>query len=168
MFLPLKIALSHGGIWTPSKYTVPWAHNWNGISIGSAVLAQLTAMSGMPWHVFPLKLPLHMGLWTSSNTCFLGPPESITQRARRSVQPFLHSSLQSDPILYNEPPVPSSKLSLPVKDLDPHLIHGSMGPPEFSAKMASRSVRPFLQGSLLWQTDRPRYSVCNNRQLLPT
>jgi len=28
------------------------------------------------------------------------------------------------------------------------------GPPEFSAQMASRSVQPFLQSSLVWQTDR--------------
>jgi len=44
-------------------------------------------------------------------------------------------------------------------DLDPHLIHGYLGPPESSTRMASRSVRPFLQGSLVGQTDRPRYSV---------
>jgi len=36
----------------------------------------------------------------------------------------------------------------------PHLIHGSRGPPESSTQTASRSVQPFLQGSLLWQTDR--------------
>ena len=29
-----------------------------------------------------------MGIWAPSNTCFLGPPESITQTASRSVQPF--------------------------------------------------------------------------------
>jgi len=28
------------------------------------------------------------------NTCFLGPPESTTETASRSVQPFLHSSGQ--------------------------------------------------------------------------
>jgi len=37
----------------------------------------------------------------------------------------------------------------------PHLIHGSLGPSESSAQTASWSVQPFLQGSLLWQTDRP-------------
>jgi len=39
-------------------------------------------------------------------------------------------------------------------DLDPHLKHGSVGPPESLTQLASRSVQPFLQGSLVWQTDR--------------
>jgi len=47
-----------------------------------------------------------------------------------------------------------SKLPLPTGDLDLHLIHGSLGPPESSTQTASRSVQPFLQGSLVWQTDR--------------
>jgi len=34
-------------------------------------------------------------------------------------------------------------------DLDPNLIHGSLGPPESSTQTASRSVQPFLQGSLV-------------------
>jgi len=36
----------------------------------------------------------------------------------------------------------------------PHLIHGSPGPPKSSTQTAARSVQPFLQGSLVWQTDR--------------
>ena len=39
-------------------------------------------------------------------------------------------------------------------DLDFRLTHGSLGPPESSTQTASRSVQPFLQGSLLWQADR--------------
>ena len=56
-------------------------------------------------------------------------------------------------------------------DLD--LTHGLLSPPESSTQTASRSVQPFLHGSLYCdretdrQTDRPtgtpRYSVCNNR-----
>jgi len=79
------------------------AHNPNGISIGSAVFAQLTAECPytLQWDApSPSKLPLRMG------------------------------------------------------DLDPHLIRGSFGPPESSTRTASRSVQPFLQGSLVWQTDR--------------
>ena len=45
------------------------------------------------------------------------------------------------------------------------ITHSSLGSPE--SKTASRSVQPFLQGSLRWQTDRPGYSVCNNRPHLP-
>jgi len=39
----------------------------------------------------------------------------------------------------------------------PHLIHGSLGPPDSSTQIASWSVQAFLQGSLAWQwqTDRP-------------
>jgi len=51
-------------------------------------------------------------------------------------------------------------------DLDPHLYMVSCTP-ESSFQTASQSVKPVLQGSLVWQTnrqtDRPRYSVCNNR-----
>jgi len=53
------------------------AHNPNGISIGSAVFAQMTAewpytlQCGAP---FPSKLSIPMGgIWTPSNTWFLGP-----------------------------------------------------------------------------------------------
>ena len=58
---------------------IPWriqAHNPNGISIGSAVFAQMTAVSlyftmGRP---FPLKIVYSHGvIWTPSNTWFLGP-----------------------------------------------------------------------------------------------
>jgi len=49
----------------------------------------------------------------------------------------------------------------------PHLAHGSLGSHEFWT--ASQSVQPFLHGSLQWltyrQTDRQRYSVCNNRTI---
>jgi len=46
-------------------------------------------------------------------------------------------------------------LPLPMGDLNPHLIHGPLGPPKSSTQTASRLVQPFLQGSLVWQTDRP-------------
>jgi len=118
----------HGNLpqhrWTPSN---TWflrpiqAHNPNGISIGLAVFAQITAESPytLQWDTtFPLKIALfHGGIWTPSNTWFLGLTRGSTQTAPRSVQPF-------------------------------------------------------LQGSLVWQTDRqtdrPRYSVGNNRPHLRT
>jgi len=37
---------------------------------------------------------------------------------------------------------------------EPHLIRGSLGPPESLTQTASQSVQPFLQGSLVCQTDR--------------
>ena len=52
----------------------------------------------------PSKLPLLMGdLGTYQIHDCLGPSEPITWTASRSVQPFLHSSLQGVPILYNGP-----------------------------------------------------------------
>jgi len=51
-------------------------------------------------------------------------------------------------------PFPPKKLAPSDGDLDPHLIHGSLGPSESSTPTASRSVQLFLQGSLVWQTDR--------------
>jgi len=54
------------------------------------------------------------------------------------------------------------------RDVDPHLTHGSLGSPKSSSQMASQSVQPFMHGSLVWQTDRPRYSVRNNRPHLRT
>ena len=41
-----------------------------------------------------------------------------------------------------------------IRDLDSHLTHGSLGPPESTYHTTSRSVQWFLQGSQLWQTDR--------------
>jgi len=43
---------------------------------------------------------------------------------------------------------------LPTGDLNPHLIHGSLGPPKSSTPTASWLVRAYLQGSLVRQTDR--------------
>jgi len=61
---------------------------------------------------------------------------------------------------------------LPMGDLNPHLIHGPLGPAKSSTQTVSRSVQPFLQDSPVWQTDRPtdrpRYSVSNNRPHLRT
>jgi len=42
----------------------------------------------------------------------------------------------------------------PWGDVNPHLIHGPLGPAKSLTQTASRSVQPFLQGSLVWQTDR--------------
>jgi len=59
---------------------------------GSVVFARFRYASP-PNTCFPMK---HVG-------CILAPLSS-TQMASRSIQPFLHSSRQSVPILYNGPP----------------------------------------------------------------
>jgi len=89
----------------------------------------------------------------------LDPPESKSQTASRSVVPVLHSS----PLHYNGPPLSPLKLPLPMRHLDRHLMNGSFGPPKSPTQTASRSVQPFLQGSLLWQTDHATRSVTIGR-----
>ena len=60
----------------------------------------------------------------------------------------------------------SLKISLCMGGPGPHL-HGSLDPPRSTSPTTSWSFQPFLQGSWLWQidrpTDRPYYSSCNNR-----
>jgi len=64
-------------------------------------------------------------------------------------------------------PVSPSKLPLPMLASGPHVICGSLGPPESGTQMVTWSFQPFLQGSLVWHTDRdteratdrPSYSV---------
>ena len=84
----------------------------------------------------------------------LGPPESATQMANRSLQTFFHSSQQKFPILYSGRPFPPpSKLLLAMCGSGPHLVHGmaswqSLGPQKSSTEMACQTVKPFLHGSL--------------------
>jgi len=51
-------------------------------------------------------------------------------------------------------------------------VRGSLGPPESSTQTTSRLLQPFLQGSIVRQidrqTNRPRYSVGNNRPHIRT
>jgi len=73
-----------------------------------------------------------------------------SQIASPSVKPFLHSSREKVPILYNGPPLFPFKIA--------HLQWGSghpsntwfSGPPNSTTQTVSRSVQPFLQA---WQTD---------------
>jgi len=103
------------------------------------------------------KLPLLVGGSGSHLTHnSLGHSEPTIQMASRSVQP-LSSTGDCRVSLYFTMGrcFPPSKLPLPMGHLDPHLIHGSLGLPKSSTQTASRLVQPFLQGSLVWQTDRP-------------
>ena len=104
------------------------SRNPNGKSIGSVVSAQLTTENPhtLQWATLSPKLPLLMGdLDPHLIHDSLGQPEPIIQTASRSVQLFSHRWPQSFPILYNGTPLSSSKLPLPMGDLDPHTIHGS-------------------------------------------
>jgi len=64
--------------------------------MASRSVEQLTAERPLLYNGPPLrlsKLPLFMGIWTPSNTWFLGPTGVFNPNASRSVQPFLQGSL---------------------------------------------------------------------------
>jgi len=46
---------------------------------------------------------------------------------------------------FNEPDGQSPKIAYSCGDLDPHLIHSSLGQPESTVQSASRSIQPVLQ-----------------------
>jgi len=70
------------------------------------------------------------------------PPESTTQMANRSVQPFLHNSQQKVLILYNGQPFPP-KIAPSHMGSGPHLIHDSLGQSKPTIQTAFRLVRLF-------------------------
>jgi len=89
------------------------------------------------------------------NWCFLRPTR-VHNPDGKSIGSTISTQLTAEcPYTLQWHTPPSSKLPLPIGGSGPHLTHGSLGPPESSTQMASRSVQPFLQGSLVWQTDRP-------------
>ena len=130
---------------------LPWAHpspqpKWCLYRFSRFCTAHGRVSSSMHGHdLSPKNCPFAWGnLEPHLTHGSFGPIECSTEMASRLVQPFLHSSPQRVPILYNVPPLLSSKLPLPVGDLDPHLTHGSLGPPESSTQTTSRSVELFL------------------------
>jgi len=66
-----------------------------------------------------------------------GPCEPTTQTAPQSVQPSLHRRSRSVSIRYNGLPVSLSKLSLPMLASGPHVIRGSLGPPESGTQLVT-------------------------------
>jgi len=106
MCLPMWAHWRHLANTTELMLLLPLAHlspQSKRKSIGSAILTQLTAESRYTYNglFFPQKLSLPMGVSGHLTHGFLHPPESQTQTASRSVQPFSHRRQQSVPILYN-------------------------------------------------------------------
>jgi len=117
MFSPKNCPFTWGS--RPHRIMPPWATQVqcpNGISIGSTVVAQFMsecrrACRGMS---FALKVaPSHGRSVSYLIRDSLGPPDSARRTASRSVQPFLHSSMQTLPILYTGRPF-HPKLILPM------------------------------------------------------
>jgi len=102
----------------------PWRHLANTIE---------TVHNGATWQI-------------RLNLCSL-QPNFTAQMANQSVQPFLHSSWQKAPIVYNGQPFPP-KLPLIMGGSGPHLIHDSLGKSKPTIQTASRSVQLFLHTSL--------------------
>jgi len=99
VFPPKKFPFAWG-IWTPSNTCflgLTRLDNPNGISISSAIFAQLTAVSsGMPGHTLsPKNCLFGWGFGPPSNNGSLGPSQFTFQTISRSVQPFLYSSHHS-------------------------------------------------------------------------
>ena len=88
----------------------------------------------------------------------LGPPNSASQTASRSVQPVLHSSRQTVPTLYSGPPLSPLKVAPSHGDLDSHLTvlpwaHPSPHPRQLLDRF-SRFCRAHNRDR---QIDSPRY-----------
>jgi len=121
-------------------------------------------------------VPKLVAMATSLNT--YGPPSNTWfQRPIRAHNPngtpiasavFAQTTVECPYTLQWDAHSPPKICPFPWGDLDLHLIHGFPGRPKSSTQMAAWSVQPFLQGSLVWQTDRPRYSVGQNRTHLRT
>ena len=111
---------------------------------------------GMPGHVlFPKNCPFTWGdLDSHLIRVSLGSPRSTSQTESRSIQPFCTAHGRASYTLERAVPSPVKKCSCSWGDLDSHLIHGSLGLPDPTTQTAFRSVQLFLQGSLVWQTDR--------------
>ena len=140
-------------IWTPSntwflgstRLSIP-----NSISIGSAIFAQLMAECRytLQWAAsFPLKITSSHGGSGRHLTRFLGPilahnPNGIV------IGSAVFAQMTTVSLYFTMGHTFPLKIARPMGDLEPHLIHGSLSPPESSIKTSSRSVQPLLQGSL--------------------
>jgi len=91
-----------------------------------------------------------------SNTWFLGPIRAHNPNGILiSSAVFAQTTTECSYTLQRDAPSPLKfKIAPSHGGSGHHLIHASLGPPQFSTQIASLSVQLFLQGSLVWQTDR--------------
>jgi len=109
---------------------------------------------------FPLKIaPSHGGISTQSNTRFLGLLQAKNPNGISIGSAVFAQFTAECPYFTIGRPFSSSKVPLPTGDLDPHLIYGSLGPPESLVQAASQSVQPFCRAHYCdRQIERPCYS----------
>jgi len=103
----------------------------------------------------PPELSLSMGdLNLQRNTWCFGPmrvhnPNSI------SISAAVFAQMTAQCLCTMVCLFPPSKLLLSMLASLLHVIHGSLGPPDSRTQMATWSFQPFLQGSLVWHTNKP-------------
>jgi len=116
-----------------------------------------------------VSVPETEDVWSSSGSSVWHVSEFIVQarKLKSSVDCTITQTKHAD----KRPPLPRQNWPFATGDLDPHLIHAYLGPPDSTTQTTSRLVQPFLQGSRSWQidrqTDRPRY-IGNSRPHLRT
>jgi len=92
---------------------------------------------------FAAKLPIPTGIWAPSNTRFLGPIRAHKSNGI-SIGSSVFAQMTAVSLYFTMGrPFPPQNCPFPWGDLEPHLMRGSLGPPEPSTPMASRSVQPF-------------------------
>ena len=123
--------------------------------IGSAAFAQLTAESAYTLQWAPLSTRIALsdgGSGPAMYIMMLWAHES--PQPKRNLNRFSRVCTDDRRVSLCGLPVSPSKLFLPMLASGRHVIRGSLGPPESATQMATWSFLPFLQGSLVWQTDR--------------
>jgi len=167
-----QIAPSRGGMGTPILFMIPWGrpspqsklhHNQFGyFRIGDRRVF-LNFTMGAP---FPQNCPFPWGIWTACKTRFLGPIRAHNANSisiSRAV--FPQTTVECPYTLQWDAHSPPKICPFPWGDLNSHLILGPLGPPKSSTQTASWSVQPFLQGSLVWQTNINDLIITGHRNI---
>jgi len=121
------------------------AHNPNCITVGSAIFAQVTTECPytLQWApLSPIIAPSH-GVSGPQGTIPETHPSPQTKRHLYRYSHFCTHDCRVSLYFTMGRPFPPQNCPFPWEDLDPHLIHGSLGPPKSSTQMASRLVQPF-------------------------
>jgi len=116
--------------------------------------------------LFPKNCPFPWEMWTPGNTWFLGSIRVHKPNGIFISLAVFHRWLQSVPTLYNGTPLSPSKLPLPMGGSEPPSNTWFPGPTQVlnpNGISISSAVLAELTSVTDRQTNRPRYSVGNNR-----
>ena len=155
-------ALSNNAETRPNEHTMAEMAHSSSITLTYVQWGCLNLLLMIKWSLLPC------GYWWLNDPFYCMPLLTIEWSL------LLCILQQKLPMLFNGP-VNSAELPLPVGDLDSHLIHGSLGPPESAPQTSSWLVQPFLHCTSIWPTYRQtdRYTdrhtnqttcdICSNR-----